>query len=78
MFFLPPHLIETLDNDLFGTRAAENQVKMLSARKTGKEDHSSDAIADAFFRLVLKLRLQRSRTDIVCSHILFSILEEKG
>lgn len=53
------YLLATLDDDLYRTRAADGQVKMLSSRKADKEGHSADAVADALFRVVLALRFRR-------------------
>lgn len=65
-FLDPNHSICSLDDDLFGTRATDNMVRYLSARKTDKEGQSSDLIVDALFRSVLQLRLRRR----VESHIM--------
>lgn len=46
VFLNPNHLFATLDDDLCGTRASDNQVKTLSARKADEERHTADAIAD--------------------------------
>lgn len=59
IFMAPKHLFATLDDDLYGTRAADNQVKTLSARKADREGHVADSLADAFFRLTLALRFRR-------------------
>lgn len=59
IFLSPTHLFATLDDDLYGTRAADNQVKTLSARKADKEGHVADAVADAFFRISLAVRFRR-------------------
>lgn len=80
MFFCSLNLIGTLDDDLFGTRAADNQVKTLSARKADKEGHSEDAIADALFRVVLGLRFRRREelhTESV-RKLLITVLDERG
>ncbi|PXF41823.1 hypothetical protein BWQ96_08471 [Gracilariopsis chorda] len=58
VFFSPLHLLATLDDDLFGTRAANNQFKMISSRKAEREGHSADALADALFRIVLAIRFR--------------------
>jgi hypothetical protein len=39
VFLAPNHTFATLDDDLCGTRAAENQVKTLSSRKADREGH---------------------------------------
>lgn len=70
--------MKTLMMIFFGKRTAENHVKMLSVRKTGKKDHSADAFADDFFPVVLKLLFRRSKKDRVCSRLRFRILDEKG
>lgn len=59
VFFIPNHLTITLDDDLYGTRARDNQVKTISSRKADTEGHSADAIADAFFRITLAVRFRR-------------------
>ena len=69
------HLLATLDDDLFGTRASDKQFKMLGSRKADKEGHSADAVADALFRIVLAIRFRRrgeQQTESVRK--LFSIL----
>lgn len=52
----PVHAFATLDDDLYGTRASDNQVKSLSARKSDREGHTADAIADGLFRVTLMIR----------------------
>ena len=59
MFLVPAHLLATLDDDLYGTRASDNQVKALCSRKASKEGHSAGAIADALFRVTLAVRFRR-------------------
>lgn len=49
----------TLDDDLYGTRAHDNQVKTISVRKADKEGHTVDAIADIIFRVTLMARFRR-------------------
>lgn len=74
------HLFLTLDDDLFGTRAADNQVKLLSSRKADKEGHSADAVADALSRIVFGLRFRRrgeTQVDAVKA-LLSGIFEGKG
>lgn len=70
----------TFDNELFRTRAADNQVEILSPRKASKEENSADSIADMLFRVVLGLRFRRraeKQTEFVAK-VLSSILDEKG
>lgn len=59
VFFCPLQNIATLDDDLFGTRATDNQVKTLSARKADKEGHSFDSIAEALFRVLMGIGFKR-------------------
>jgi hypothetical protein len=49
IFLTCNHTYATLDDDLYETRATNNQVKTLSARKADKEGHCADDIADSFF-----------------------------
>lgn len=55
----PNHTTVNLDDELYGTRARDNQVKKLSNRKEDKEGHSADVICDAFFRITLGVRFRR-------------------
>jgi hypothetical protein len=59
VFLTPMHTFATLDDDLYGTRAGDNQVKTLSIRKADREGHTADAIADALFRITLAVRFRR-------------------
>lgn len=59
VFLIVLHLFATLDDDLFGTRAHDNQFKMISNRKADKEGHSADALADALSRVLLAMRFWR-------------------
>lgn len=74
------HMFATVDDDLFGTRAADNQVKMLSARKADREGHSADAVADALSRVVMALRFRRRGESQVESvgKLLSTLLDGKG
>lgn len=47
----------TLDDDLFETRAVENQAKNLSNRKADREVHTTDVVEDNFSRYFLPLVL---------------------
>lgn len=49
VFLSPSYTFATLDDDLYSIRASDNQVKTISARKTDKEGHYIDAIADSLF-----------------------------
>lgn len=49
IFLSTLQLLATLDEDLFRTRAADNQVKPLSNRKVDKEGHSGEARRNSLF-----------------------------
>lgn len=53
------YTLTTLDDDLIGRRAGENQVKTLSARKADLEGHNADAVADTFFRVTFMVPFRR-------------------
>jgi hypothetical protein len=59
IFFQPSHSVLTLDDDLYGTRARDNQVKLLSSRRADKEGYCADALAEPFTRLTLYFRFRR-------------------
>lgn len=62
------HLFATLDDYLYGTRAADSQVKTLAARKADTEDPIADVVADGLLRFVLATILRRrgeSQVDLV-------------
>lgn len=70
------HLIETLNDDLLGTLAAEVPVKVLSARK----GDSTDAFPHALFRVVFGIRFRRRgelKTEYFAK-LFANILDEKG
>lgn len=48
--------IVTLDDDLYGTQAKDNQVKTLSSRKAEKEGNSDVVICDVVFQKALGVR----------------------
>ena len=80
MFLISPHTTLTLDDDLYGTRASDNQVKTISHRKADKEGHCADALADPFSRLTLFVRFRRrgqSQTSIV-DELLSIVLKDQG
>jgi hypothetical protein len=80
MMLLPAHTILTLDDDLYGTRARDNQDKTRSKRRANKEDHCADALADPFFRLSFMVRFRRRYQSQVASvdELLGSLLCEQG
>jgi hypothetical protein len=49
VFLTPLYTLATLDDDLYGTRSSDNQVKMPSSRKADKEGHCADSLADVLF-----------------------------
>ena len=52
VYLNPNHLFCTLDDELLGTRAEDNQVETFSYRKADREGHSMTAVADAIFRVI--------------------------
>lgn len=80
IFLFTFHLFLTLDDDLFVTCAAKNQVKMISSRKADKEGYSVYVVADAFSRIVFGMQ-SRSRGEIQLNSVktlLTSLFEVKG
>lgn len=73
-------MFATMDDDLFGTRSNNNQVKSISARKADREGHSADVIAEALSRVVIALRFRRRAESQVASvrKLLNISLEERG
>ena len=59
IFFQPHFLVATLDDDFYRTRAQENQVKTLSARKADREGHQIHVLADALFPMMHAFRFYR-------------------
>ena len=57
--FCPSFTLAPIDDALYGTRAVDNQVKTLSARKAGSEGHTADLMADALLRIKLGIRFRR-------------------
>lgn len=56
VFVNPIHTFSTLDDNLYGTRANDNQVKSVSQRKADRDGHSADSIACALFRATVIVR----------------------
>lgn len=80
IFLTPAHTIVTLDDDLYGTRSKDNQVKTLSARKADREGHAADVVSDALFRLTYAVRFRRrgqSQSDNV-EKLLDVLMEGRG
>lgn len=80
VFFVSDYSILTLDDDLYGTRSSDNQVKTLSARKADKEGHCAIAVADALFRSTIGIRFMRrgENQDACVQKVLERILDETG
>lgn len=80
VFFSTMHLFATLDDDLFGTRAADNQVKTISARKADKEGHVADVLADALFRIVMGLRFRRrgEKQEVAIRRLMENVTDGRG
>ena len=80
VYLNPNHTFCTLDNDLLGTRAEDNQVKTFSYRKADREGHSMTAVADAIFRDFLHARLGRrgESKKTAISKLLRELLDNRG
>lgn len=57
--FVPLVQLITIDDDLMGTRSADNQLEMLSDRKGDREVQSGDVIANELLRFTLDTRMRR-------------------
>jgi hypothetical protein len=70
----------TLDDDLYGTRASDNQVKKLSCRKADKEGHCAIEVASALFRSTMGVRFMRrgENQDICVDKVVQSVFEGHG
>lgn len=53
------HIFLARNDELFGTWAADHQLKILSVQKADGKGHSNDAIADAISRIVFQTVLRR-------------------
>lgn len=67
VFFGTTKFFVTLDDDLFGARATNNQVKTFSNRKSHREGNRADVIADSSFRISMALRFRRRGEKIESS-----------
>lgn len=56
---IPFYVFDTLDDDLLCTRAIDNQVKTLIARKAEKEGHSANFIAYVLSRIFFEIKFRR-------------------
>lgn len=65
---------------MYGTRASDNQVETLSARKEDREGHCADALADALFRITLMVIFRRRRETQAAnvSRLFSTLLEGRG
>ena len=59
IFVSPENMVATLDDETYGCRAKDNQVKTLNNRKADTEGYCGDVLADCYFRAPLALRLRR-------------------
>lgn len=55
----PKFTTVNLNDDIYGTRARDNQVKALRNRKAGKEGHCTDWLCESCFRITLGARFRR-------------------
>lgn len=80
IFFNPNHLLATLDDELYVTRARDNQLKTLSARKDDKEGHPADVLVDAFFCRTIAIRFRRCQQpqNVNVQRLLQDLLEGYG
>ena len=80
VFLTPVHMFVTMDDDLYGSRATDNQVKSLSSRKADREGHIADAVADAFFRVTLMVRFRRRGESQLTNvrSLIADLLESRG
>jgi hypothetical protein len=80
VFLTPLYTLATLDDDLYGTRSSDNQVKTLSSRKADKEGHCADALADALFRITFMVRFRRrgEAQSLSVSKLLEDVLYARG
>ena len=63
----------------FGPRAADNQLKTIGRRKTDKEGHSADAMADALYSVVLGICFRRrGEKQLDSVRQLISVFEGRG
>lgn len=70
----------TLDDDLYWTRAKDNQVKTLSAKKANQEGPSSDVVCDVLLCITLGVRyIRRGESKVQNMEVLLdSILQGQG
>ena len=80
IFLAPNHTIISLDDDLIGTRAADNQVKTIFNRKADGEVHVADVLADALFRVVMQMRFRQrhNKHESCVSEIVSNLLDVRG
>lgn len=73
VLFTPLQLLTTIDDDIFGSRAADSQVKAMSNRKADKEGHVADAVADALFPVFFCAEVYETwrSTRGVCAEVTF-------
>lgn len=77
VFYGRTQLFDTLNDNIFGTRAVDNQFKTLSNKKADRGAETSDVIADGLFRIVHGIHLRR-RVEInenAVSKLMLPLLE---
>lgn len=59
--FLSPSLVQciALEDELIGSRSAENQVKMISHKRDGCEGQAKDSLADELVPFIVDSRFRR-------------------
>lgn len=74
------YLFLTLGDDFIGTRASENEKKMINTRKSDKGRHSANTVGDALSKIILRLRFARRenfKLDAISS-LLSALFEGRG
>lgn len=80
IFMVPLHLMASIDDDWFGTRDADNEMKMLSSRKSDREGNAEEAVANAFLHIIIALCFRKkleSQQESV-KMLLEKLLEGRG
>ncbi len=57
--FLSSTMKASLDDESYGCRASDNQVKKLNPRKSDSEGYSADVVCDSLFRIPIAIRFNR-------------------
>lgn len=80
VFLRSPNFILTLDDDLFRTRAVDNPVKNSGTRKSDKEGHAADSVANSLSGVILGIKFRRRGEPEVDSmrSLLYMIFDGAG